>query len=464
MTDTISNEIKYDVAVIGGGCAGICAAASAAKNGARTVLIESSSTLGGDLLSGLPIDGCISTCGEWIIGGMAKELFDECDSYGGYVGSVFDRRNLWAVMINPRVMGYAVIKLLKKYNVSLMPYTQAIDVVKDGDTIKEVIAVNKARRIKVKADIFIDATGDGDIAYMAGVPYDMGSENGELQPVSIVFQMRNVNSKKLMEFVRDNADSLGLGENPLNNKSAEELAMELYEGGVPKVFFSGAGKMLQKAIKENTMFPCSMLTVTPNSKDFSCVTINTTRVAVNDPTKSEELGDAMLTLTEQTDLAVNFLLNNVPGFENAYFDGMAPRLGVRETRRIRGEEILCGEDVMHGVKREDGICKGGHEVDIHGVGENHIRRAIDNGGTYDVPFKCLIPLKAANMLLAGRCLSADRSANSSARVMGTCMAMGQAAGTAAAMSLEFCGDVRSVDVKELRTRLKSQGAVLDGTR
>ena len=464
MKNCKEQNLTYDVAVIGGGSAGLCAAVAAAQNGAKTILVESTGGIAGDLTSGLPIDGCRSTCGEWIIGGVPRALFDECEAYGGYVGSIFDKRSLWVVMLNPRVAGFAALRLLKKSGADFLPYTQVFQVERSGGSITSVTAVNKGTQIKLNAKVYIDCTGDGDVAALADLPFEFGSELGETQPVSIVFQMRNVDSGKLMEFVRDNADSLGLGENPLNDKSGDELAMELYEAGVPKIFFSGAGKMLQKAMKDGSMYQCSMLTVTPNSKDYSCVTINTTRVVLEDPTDGMALGKAMYDLSEQTDMAVKFLIENVCGFENAYFDGSAPRLGVRETRRIIGEEILCVDDVMHAKKREDGVAKGGHEVDIHGEGQNHIRRAIDNGGSYDIPYKCLIPKEMDNMLMAGRCLSADRGAHSSARVMGSCMAMGQAVGTAAAMSIKEGISVRDVDIQTLRKTLKEQGAVLDGTR
>ena len=106
------NQRNYDVAVIGAGSAGIAAAIAAAKNGAKTLLVESSSVMGGDLLSGLPIDGCRTTAGEWIVGGVFKELLDACDDLGGYIGSIYDRRNIWVVMVNPKIMGFAILKLL----------------------------------------------------------------------------------------------------------------------------------------------------------------------------------------------------------------------------------------------------------------------------------------------------------------------------------------------------------------
>ena len=116
----------YDVAVLGAGSAGVAAAIAAAKNGAKTILIESSATLGGDLLSGLPIDGCRSSNGDWIVGGVAQELFEECGKWVGYIGSIYYRRNICIVMVNPNVMGLAVLRKLDEYGVKIMPYTQVV--------------------------------------------------------------------------------------------------------------------------------------------------------------------------------------------------------------------------------------------------------------------------------------------------------------------------------------------------
>jgi hypothetical protein len=193
------------------------------------------------------------------------------------------------------------------------------------------------------------------------------------------------------------------------------------------------------------------------------VTVNTTRLVTKDCISADVLGKTMLQLTEQVENAYRFIKNNIPGCQDAVLDGIAPRLGVRESRRILGEYYLTGDEVSNGVKRDDGICKGGHEVDIHGKDKNHVRRTIKNAGSYDIPFGCLMPKGMKNLLMAGRCLSADRVAHSSARVMGTCMAMGQAAGTAAAMCVDQNIMPAQLDIQTLRARLRSQGAILDGT-
>ena len=212
------------------------------------------------------------------------------------------------------------------------------------------------------------------------------------------------------------------------------------------------------------LYPTALLAVTPVSTDRREVALNTTRVANVDATDTAALSATMPQLVDQVWNCQGFLRKRVPGFEEAAFAGLAPRIGIRETRRIVGEHTLTGEDVLNAVKRDDGIAKGGHHVDIHGDGTDQVRRPIRDGGSYDIPFGCLVPKDTKNLLVAGRCLSADREAHSTARVMGSCMGMGQAAGTAAAMAREMndYDDIRAIDGGALRARLKQQGAVLDG--
>lgn len=451
---------KYDVAVIGAGASGIAAAISAAKNGAKTLLVESSSVFGGDLLSGLPIDGCRTTAGDWIVGGVAKELFDECDRYKGYVGSIYDRRNICVVMVNPRIMGFAVLNKLKEYGVHLLPYSQAVSVnTKDGKII-DIEIRNKIEQISLQAKMFIDCTGDGDVSYMCGVPYEVGSDDGILQPMTMVFQIRNITPQEVLQFVLDHPENCGLAENPNSSKTARELAQELFDLGYPKVFFSSDGPLMKNAIKSGELHASSMLAFNPNSIDKTVVTVNTTRLVSKDCISAEVLGSSILDFTTQVDAALSFIVKNIPGCQNAILDGIAPRLGIRESRRIRGEYYLTGDEVANGVKHDDSVCKGGHEIDVHGDKENHFRKTIKDAGSYDIPFGCLIPKGMNNLLLAGRCLSADRIAHSSARVMGTCMAMGQAAGTAAAMCVKDDVSPTELDILRLQNVLRDQGAIL----
>lgn len=455
----------FDVVVIGGGSAGVAAAIAAKKSGANVLLVEAGPGLGGELVSGLPIDGCLNQRGEWIIGGVGRELLDRCYEAGGSIGPVFDWRLIWAVCLDPEMFKLVIVETIAQYKIPVLLYTFAEDVVVEKDTVKGVVVVNKNGRTLLTADVFIDCSGDGDIAVLAGGEHLVGSQGGEIQPVTLVFRMSNVDGLEYLRFVRDNPEQFILGESTAIDKSAAECAQELYAAGYP---FAGLnakpGLMLGDAIERGEMFPCTSVYVWPTSMERREVGLNTTRIADLDATDTQRLSEALATLTDQVLTCKRYMTKNVPGFQDAHLSGVAPRIGIRETRRILGEAILGDEAVISGEKTTDGVAKGGHHVDIHGAGTAQKRIPIDGGKSYDIPYGCLIPRHMSNVLMAGRCISSTRAANGSVRVMGQCMATGHAAGAAAAMaSQRGWTDVRQVPVQELRQLLREQGAVLEGT-
>jgi len=457
----------YDVIVLGGGSAGVAASIAAARNGARTVLVDAGPMIGGEMLSGIPIDGCLSSRGEWVVGGISRELFAECDRMGGYIGPIDDHRSLFVVAIDPEVMKLAVVNLVRKAGVHMLLYTFAENVVVANGTVKGVLVLNKNRRTLLTGKVVIDCTGDADIAVDAGAPWEIGNAaTGDLQPVTMVYRMQGIDTQRLLEFVRDHPEHFGLAEYAERGMTAKDAALGLYKQGLPKVFMVANGPLMKQAIADGEMYQSSMIAVTPISLQRREVSINSTRIGNLDATQTAQLSSALPDLLDQVWMGVNFMRKYVPGFENAVFSGIAPRIGIRETRRIVGEYVLTREDIMEARKRPDGIGKGAHELDVHGSGVKHERSTIKDGGSYDIPYGCLVPKNVKNMLVAGRCFSSTREAHSSARVMGTCMAMGQAAGTAAAWCAQapgWAGDVRAIDVERLRTSLRAQGAVLDGT-
>jgi hypothetical protein len=206
--------------------------------------------------------------------------------------------------------------------------------------------------------------------------------------------------------------------------------------------------------------------IQPTAPQRGEVCLNTTRVGGIDGTRTAELSATLSTLAEQVWQCSEFMRHHVPGFEHAAFSGIASRVGVRETRRIDGVRSLTQEDVLEARKFDDGIGKGSHHVDIHQSGTGQIRIPVKDGGSYDIPWGCLLPKGLPNVAAAGRILSADRGAHGSAREMGPGLALGQAAGTAAALlqrSRKPEPGFPALDVGALRTQLKTDGAILDGT-
>jgi len=457
----------YDVVVLGGGSAGIAAATAAARHGARTVIVDAGPMIGGELVSGIPVDGCLSTRGEWVVGGICRDLFALCERMGGYIGPIKDYRSLTIVCVDTEVMKLAVVKLVNEARVKLLLYTFAEDVIAEDGRVTGIVVLNKNRRTLLTGNVFIDCSGDGDIAIGAGAPFEIGdASKGDLQPVTLIFRMMGVEPEPLLRFVKEHPENFGLAEYADKHMTVAQAAEALYRQGLPKVFLTANGPLMRDAMASGKLHQSSMMGITPISVQRKEVSVNTTRVGHLDATRTDKLSDALPELMDQVWDCACFLQSSLPGFEHAVFSGIAPRIGIRETRRVLGEEILTGDDIMQARKRPDGIGKGAHELDIHLSGTGHIRSTIKDGGSYDIPFGCLVPRGLKNVLMAGRCFSSTREAHSSARVMGTCMAMGQAAGTAAALcaaDADWGGDVREVSVPRLREVLRAEGAVLDGT-
>ncbi len=453
----------YDVVVVGGGAAGVATAIGAARNGANTLLIDAGPMLGGELLSGIGVAGCINARGEWIVGGALREIVDECDKMGGFVGAFNEWRLNWLVCVDPEVAKLAVPRVLRRYGVNLLLHTFAEDVVVENGRVTGVIVINKSRRTLITARQFVDCSGDGDVAVMAGATFEAGDEHGQFQPVSLVFRMSGVEKDPLFAFVRRHPENIVIGENPIY-PDKQTCIDNLIKQGYPRVFLDGRGPLLSRAIQAGEMYPTALISVCPVSTQRKEVSLNTTRIAHIDAMRTDELSKTLPDLADQVWMAVNFMKKHIPGFESAHFAGAAPRIGVRETRRIMGEYVLTGEDCIEGHKSETGIAKGCHHIDIHGEGTKQVRIPVKNGGSYDIPYGCIVPKNLKNVHVAGRCMSGTREGNGTARVIGSVMAMGQAAGTAAAMcAADGIDDVRAVRVDKLRARLKEQGAVIDGT-
>ena len=464
-----SRTTDCDLVVLGAGASGIAAALSAARAGVNTVLVDAGPIPGGELISGMAIDGALNGRGEWIMGGVGREILAECESLGGYVGANCDWRLIWYVCLDPEFMKLAIARLLARAGVRLLLHTQATHVSVDGDRVTALHVRNKEGKLALRAPLFVDCSGDADIVAAAGGQVLRGGPDGEMQPVSMMFRMAGVDTERLLAFQRDHTEFFALGESDAirQGRTDRELAECAIQQGQPSVFIKGNGPLLSDAIERGEMYPTALIMIQPTSNQRQEVCLNTTRVGGIDGMRTAELSSTLSTLSDQVVQCCEFMRRHVPGFENAAFSGMSTRVGVRETRRIDGLESLTESDVLEARKRDDGVAKGSHHVDIHQSGTGQIRIPVKDGGSYDIPWGCLLPKGIANVVAAGRILSADRGAHGSARVMGPCLAMGHAAGTASAMLLQSkvaSPTYAQVDVAALRARLKTEGAVLDGTR
>lgn len=422
-----------DVLVVGGGAAGIAAACAAARAGAKTMLIERYGFLGGTFTA-VTLGGI---CGTHmiideqrlarIVGGLYLEIEDrlikrkaflEPLRHGKIVGSPYDSEALKLV----------ADEMVAAHGVTVMHHTYAVAVQKEGARVKAVVVESKAGRAAIMPRVVIDTSGDGDVAAAAGAGFE-SVEGGERQFGSTMFRFGNVDIA-----------------------SAKRLSRpEMRE-------------ILEKAVNDGYPLPRTTIGMHINPVD-GVAHMNVTKLGdpdgkpfnLLDPiqvTEAERLGRRQVAMYEEV------FRKYMPGYQNARVIDIGSIIGIREGRRVHGDKTLIESDVRNCEKPDDRIAVSSWAVEKHGVGRDTIWDFLPDGEWYGIPYGCLVVKGLDNMLVAGRNLSASHIAQASARIGGACLAMGEAAGTAAVMSLSQNATLRAVPVHELQARLERQGAIL----
>lgn len=418
----------YDVVVAGSGPAGICAAVAAAREGAKVALVERYGVVGGNLTTGYvgPILGMVGK------GTMRDELVEllgvpENDMIG-VTGRAHDFE-----MAKIRLMQF-----VNHPNIDVYLQTTVTDVVKEGDTLKGIIATSGEGQFALLGKVTIDATGDGIVSYLAGATTEKGREDGLMQPVTLEFTIDGVDESKGVICIGD-VDDVMLGDERFLDY-CKRLSLE---GEIPE------------RIAAVRLHP------TTHSGERQ---VNTTQVNGVDMTRVDHIFKADLELREQILTLLDFLHKHIPGYENCRIISSGTTTGVRETRRVIGDYIITAEEMAAGCRFDDVIVhRAEFIVDIHnpegsGQAEEHIQYC----DPYDLPYRCFTPKGVENLYTAGRCISGTHRAHASYRVMSICMAMGEAVGVAAAMCSEKGCTPRALDVKELQNRLTNKGIELYG--
>lgn len=441
------------VVVIGGGPAGVVSAIASARNGAETLLVERYGFLGGNATAALvnPIFVFHNIKGEQIIKGIAQEIVDRLVSIGGCLGHVKDicGDNPTMTPFDPEAMKYVLLEMVREANVKLLLHSFFSNCIVQDREIQTIIVENKSGRQAIKGEIYIDATGDGDVAYRAGATYEKGrKEDGFTQPMTLMFKIGGVDLDKIKYFIDAHRDLLQVTVDSEELYKAEALT------------FLGLEKIIEKA-RESSEFPLPRARILfyslPRKNE---VIVNVTRIINVDGTNVKDLTRGELEGREQARIVFNFLKKYIWGFESSYILETPTQVGVRETRRISGEYVLTEEDIIEEKEFFDTIAKGCFAIDIHSPVDNSQIFTGSGKKTYNIPYRSLLPLNIDNLLVAGRCISATHEALASTRVMATCMAIGQAAGTAAALSILHRVKPRDLNVSLLQKILKDQGAVI----
>lgn len=416
---------EVEVLVIGGGPAGFSAAVCAARQGAKTMLIEQTGQVGGVATTGL-----MSHWTEDTIGGFYQEILERSN---GVQLQGLTKYSHEQVTIDPERLKITMLEMLKEAGVILQLYTFASGAIMGEHTIKGAILESKSGREAVLAKIVIDCSGDGDIAAKAGAKFYKGREyDGKMQPMTIMFKVAGVDTNRL-KYVY--------------------FFEETYD--VP------AGD-LQTLARQHIPFPAGHVLIYPTGIP-GVVTLNMTDVIGVDGTKAEDLTKAELTCRSQMDHIVSFLRQFVPGCENCYILSSASSIGVRETRHFIGEKTLTEQDIIEARIFEDwAVAKVHFNFDVHniagaGLDETGAQKHFKQKNWYTIPYGCFVPKRIDNLLLAGRNISGTHMAHSSYRVMPICANMGQATGIAAALCVKKEIYPRNLDVKELLAILIAQG-------
>ncbi len=417
--ETLPVAAEAEVVVIGGGPGGLCAAVAAAEEGADVLLVERYGFLGGMATAGLVNPFMSYFAGEeQVNAGLFQRLIEQLEAKGGWSQRRKSRR-----AFDPRIMRFACDALVQQAGVRLLLHTFLADAVAGEGSMRLGVVAGKSGLRVVRGSLFIDASGDGDLAAWAGAQFEKGRpEDGHSQPMTLCFRMVGVDEEAMPP--RDEIN-------------------QLYDAA------KAAGEIDNP--RENVLF-----FYTPREGEIH---FNTTRVVKHDATDTASVTEAEQIARKQVEEMARFLCDKVAGFENAYVAEIAAQTGARESRRIMGDYVLCEEDVLTARKFPDGIARGSYPIDIHNpAGTGTVIKPLPPGEAYDIPYRCLCPLGFENLLIAGRPISSDHAAHSSHRVMPIAACNGEAAGVAAALCIRDGCDIRSVDAEELRATLKGRGA------
>lgn len=422
--------IRYqtDILVVGGGPSGIAAAVTAARKGKRVLIIENNGCFGGEGTTGLVPSFAQFTDGEkFLVGGVGREIRDLT------IGEYCDyQRYFYTFSVEKLKTVYDNIVINEK-NIDFLFFTKMVDVVSRDGHVESVIAASKNGLFAIKAKIYIDCTGDGDLCAWAGADFEYGDENGDVMPPTLCSLWSNI------DYSRD-SDSL---------KTQIERAIN---DGV----FSNEDRHVPGIM-------CS-------SRKDGIGGGNVGHIFGTNGTDDVSLTKAMINGRKIVHEFEGFYHKYMNGFENAYLCYTADMLGIRESRRILGDYQLCGNDFLNRAEFKDEIGRYAYPVDIHIM--KPTKEAFDAykkeftqtmvygvGESYGIPYRILTPSKLSNVLVAGRCVSTDRQMQASIRVMPGCYITGQAAGDAAVLACES-EDIRKVDITALKKEIVKSGGII----
>lgn len=418
---------KYDLVVAGGGLAGVSAAVSAAREGVSVLLVERYGFLGGMATAGL-VNPLMPYCvwkASWEYDWTEKVnqgIFREILANLAELDGLHENNQTF----NEELLKLSLDRLMKKHKVDVLLHTFISAAKRDKEKLNSVIISNKSGQQEIKADYFVDATGDADLSALANCEYKIGrEEDGLCQPMTLCFRIADVDINKF-------------------DPESRELVNEKYQ--------EYKDKGIIKNPREDVL---TFQHVVENVVHF-----NSTRIVGKSAVDVEDLTAAEIEAREQVYELYQFMKNNIPGFGNSKLLMSAPQIGVRESRRIVGEYVITQEDLLNTTKFKDSIARGTYPVDIHNPsGTGTVLKDIPYGDYYTIPYRALIPLGVDNLIVAGRPISSTHEAHSAYRIMPICASIGEGAGSAASIASKKGISFREVDSKAIHNLLDKYGAL-----
>ncbi len=446
----------YDVVVVGGGISGSMAALAAAREGVKTLIIEQHGCLGGMLtVAGIGPMMTFHAGSTQVIRGITDELINRMAARKKSPGHIFDTTG-YTFTVTPfdaEAMKYELDEMMDESGVDVLFHTMLAGVKCEDSVIKDIQVCNKGGLSNLRAKVFVDATGDGDLSAWAGVPFAKGrAADGKSQPLTMKMKMIKVDTLKLRRYIKNNPlEFPSLHGNTSIIDRAERLSIGGFTRLVERAKAQGKFNIARNSI---------LMFETNNPGEFI---INTSRIHDHDATDPVSLSDAEMLGRKQVKELERFLIDFVPGFENAVLEYSGPNIGIRASRHISGIYCLTEQDVLSFKIFNDTIACAAYPIDIHpGANETFEDQSskFKSGRYYTIPYRCLVNKNVGNLITVGRCISTTFEAQAAMRTTPTVAAIGQAGGVAASIAALRNIIAAKVPFNELKDKLLRQGAFL----
>lgn len=459
MSYTIHEGPEFDVVVMGGGVSGSVAAIAAGRAGVRVLLIEEHGFLGGSLTSmGVgPMMSFHNPAGEQVVRGIPDEVIERLKARGASLGHIPDTTTYCSTVtpFDSEELKIELETMVTESGGQLLYHTQLAAVDKQGDRIVRIVVCNKAGLTGIRAKVFIDATGDGDLAARAGAPFIKGRpSDGGSQPMTMNLKLANVDTAAIRRYAMENPQDF------LWNPWGPDEALKRLKVS-PRISLAGFLKEWKAARERGEVDVPRDQVLFFETPVPGVVIVNTSRVHGLDGTDPFQLSRAESLGRRQCVQIFNFLRKHAIGFQNAVRMDTSAKIGVRETRHIAGEYTITADDITEAHSFPDAIALGGYPIDVHAptavtTDTVHLRP----NTIYHIPLRSLLVQSVPNLVVVGRCISATHEAAAAFRVTPISMAIGQGGGVAAAEAVKLGLAPGQVPFAQIRARLLSQGARL----